>query len=356
MTEARPHRQTDRPATLAIERLRIEIAMQRGVARVVDDVTLEVWPGEIVGVIGESGSGKTMTALSVLGLMPRRARIAAGDIRLQGQAITRLPDAERRKLRGDRVAFIPQDALRALNPVLRVDRQVGEPLNIHRGTTWEKAKQRAVELLGAVHLPRPAERAREYPHQFSGGMQQRAMIAMGLALEPELLIADEPTTALDVTVQAQVLKLLREIRDTHGTAILFITHDLGVIAELCDWVYVMYAGAVLEQGPVERLFGQPAHPYTQMLLRATPTVRTVQAELLSIPGQIPQPFDLPAGCRFADRCPRRFDRCAGEPPHIQVDADHTARCWLLEDEQFLESQRLPHESGIDSVRPSTSSG
>jgi oligopeptide/dipeptide ABC transporter ATP-binding protein len=331
MSDVRRHRRADRPATLAIDRLRIEIAMQRGVARVVDDVTLEVWPGEIVGVIGESGSGKTMTALSVLGLMPRRAGIAAGDILLQGQPITRLADSERRKLRGDRIAFIPQDALRALNPVLRVDRQVGEPLNIHRRTSWEKAKQRAVELLGAVHLPRPAERAREYPHQFSGGMQQRAMIAMGLALEPELLIADEPTTALDVTVQAQVLKLLREIRDAHGTAILFITHDLGVIAELCDWVYVMYAGAVLEQGPVERLFAQPAHPYTQMLLQATPTVRTVQAELLSIPGQIPQPFDLPAGCRFADRCPHRFDRCSSEPPHLRVDAEHTARCWLLSD-------------------------
>ena len=332
MTEPRLHRCADRPATLAIERLRIEIAMQRGIARVVDDVTLEVWPGEIVGVIGESGSGKTMTALSVLGLMPRQARVAAGEIRLQGAAITQLREAERRKLRGDRVAFIPQDALRALNPVLRVDRQVGEPLNIHRRASWDKAKQRAVELLGAVHLPKPTERAREYPHQFSGGMQQRAMIAMGLALEPELLIADEPTTALDVTVQAQVLKLLREIRDTHGTAILFITHDLGVIAELCDWVYVMYAGAVLEQGPVERLFAQPAHPYTQMLLRATPTVRTVQDELLSIPGQIPQPFDLPAGCRFADRCPRRFDRCVSEPPHLRAAVEHTARCWLLEHE------------------------
>jgi peptide/nickel transport system ATP-binding protein len=183
-----------------------------------------------------------------------------------------------------------------------------------------------------VHLPHPVERAREHPHQFSGGMQQRAMIAMGLALEPELLIADEPTTALDVTVQAQVLKLLREIRDTHGMAILFITHDLGVIAELCDWVYVMYAGAVLEQGSVQGLFTQPAHPYTQMLLRATPTVRAVQAELLSIPGQIPQPFDLPAGCRFADRCPRRFDRCGNEPPHFHVGAEHTARCWLLSDD------------------------
>jgi len=329
MGDRRRHRRSDRPPTLAIEGLRVEIAMPRGMARVIDDVSLEVWPGEIVGVIGESGSGKTMTALAVLGLTPHRARLTAGAIKLGDRPITHLPESERRKLRGDRIAFIPQDALRALNPVLRVDLQVGEPCNIHRATPWEQAKQRALELLAAVHLKEPAERAREFPHQFSGGMQQRAMIAMGLALEPELLIADEPTTALDVTVQAQVLKLLREIRDTHGAAILFITHDLGVIAELCDWVYVMYAGAVLEQGPVEGLFAHPAHPYTQMLLRATPTVRTVQAELLSIPGQIPQPFDLPSGCRFADRCPHRFDRCAAEPPPQPVEVDHTARCWLL---------------------------
>jgi peptide/nickel transport system ATP-binding protein len=328
MAEPRPHRRDDRPPTLAIDNLQIEIAMQRGLARVVDNVSLEVWPKEIVGVIGESGSGKTMTALSVLGLMPRRAKIA-GEIKLSGEPLARLSETAFRKLRGDRIAYIPQDALRALNPVLRVDMQVGEPLNIHRNTPWEEAKRRAVDLLSAVHIPQPQQRAREYPHQFSGGMQQRAMIAMGLALEPELLIADEPTTALDVTVQAQVLHLLREIREKHNTAILFITHDLGVIAELCDWVYVMYAGAVLEQGPAESIFARPAHPYTQMLLRATPTVRAVQEELLSIPGTIPQPFELPSGCRFADRCPYRFDRCASEPPHLIVDSEHSARCWLL---------------------------
>jgi oligopeptide/dipeptide ABC transporter ATP-binding protein len=328
MADRRLHRRDDRPPTLAIDNLQIEIAMQRGLARVVDNVSLEVWPKEIVGVIGESGSGKTMMALSVLGLMPRRAKIA-GEIKLSGQSLTRLSKPEFRKLRGDRIAYIPQDALRALNPVLRVDMQVGEPLNIHRHTPWEEAKRRALELLSAVRIPQPHQRAREYPHQFSGGMQQRAMIAMGLALEPELLIADEPTTALDVTVQAQVLRLLREIREKHNTSILFITHDLGVISELCDWVYVMYAGAVLEQGPIESIFARPAHPYTQMLLRATPTVRAVQEELLSIPGTIPQPFELPSGCRFADRCPYRFDRCASEPPHLTVDSAHSARCWLL---------------------------
>ena len=330
MTGLRAHRRDDRPPTLNISGLSIQFAMRRGIARVVDKVSLEVWPGEIVGLIGESGSGKTLTALSVLGLLPRQARVAAGEIRLHGEELIGLSEAKRRAIRGDRIALIPQDALRALNPVLRVDMQVGEPYNIHRRMAWREAQARAVRLLEAVHIRSPQERAREYPHQFSGGMQQRAMIGMGLALEPELLVADEPTTALDVTVQAQVLRLLREIRDTHGTAILFITHDLGVIAELCDWVYVMYAGAVLEQGSVERIFLRPSHPYTQALLRATPTVRSVQDELVSIPGQIPLPFDLPTGCRFADRCPRRFERCSVEPAHLEVQSGHSARCWLVE--------------------------
>jgi peptide/nickel transport system ATP-binding protein len=316
--------------TLAIEDLTIEHAGRRGTARLVDRVSLEVWPAEIVGLIGESGSGKTMTALSILGLLPRGVRVAGGDIRLSGQSLVRIGEAERRAIRGDRIAMIPQDALRALNPVLRIDRQVGEPYVLHRQSAWEAAKAKAVDLLASVHLRAPAERAREYPHQFSGGMQQRAMIAMGLALEPELLIADEPTTALDVTVQARVLKLLREIRDDHGTAILLITHDLGVVAELCDRIYVIYAGAIVEQAAVEAVFTRPAHPYTEALLRATPTVRAVQDGLLSIPGQIPSPLEVPAGCRFAERCPHRSDRCATDPPHLAVKAEHTARCWLLE--------------------------
>ncbi len=316
--------------TLAIEELTIEHAGRRGTARLVDRLGLEVRPGEIVGLIGESGSGKTMTALSVLGLLPRGVRVAAGDIRLSGRSLVGMPAADLRRVRGDRIAMIPQDALRALNPVLTVDKQVGEPHVIHRGTPWALAKAKAVELLRGVHLRAPEQRAREYPHRFSGGMQQRAMIAMGLALEPELLVADEPTTALDVTVQAQVLKLLREIRDSHGTAVLFITHDLGVVAELCDWVYVIYAGTIIEQGAIEAVFTRPGHPYTQALLRATPTVRSVPTELVSIRGQIPSALELPRGCRFADRCPHRFERCASEPPQLEVDAGHTARCWLLE--------------------------
>jgi len=329
MDHARRHR-TEAAPTLAIEDLSVEFHSGRGVARVVDHVSLEVWPGEIAGLIGESGSGKTLTALSVLGLLPRNAQVASGAVRLSGQSLLDLPAAGRREIRGERVAFIPQDALRALNPVLRVDMQVGEPFEIHRHTPWEEAKRKAVELLAAVHIRDPAARAREYPHQYSGGMQQRAMIAMGLALEPQLLIADEPTTALDVTVQAQVLKLLREIRQTHGTSILFITHDLGIVAELTDWVYVMYAGAIVEQGSVEQIFERPSHPYTQALLRATPTVDSVHDELVSIPGHIPLPNELPEGCRFVDRCPVSFDRCRQEPPDFEVGAGHRARCWRCE--------------------------
>src|SRR4029453_2298965 len=211
-----------------------------------------------------------------------------------------------------------------------IDKQVGEPYVLHRQTAWQAAKAKAVDLLRAVHLRSPEQRAREYPHQFSGGMQQRAMIAMGLALGPELLIAAETTPALGVTVQAQVLNLLREIRDSHGTAILFITHDLGVVAQLCDWVYVIYAGVIVEHGAVADVFARPGHPYTQALLRSTPTVRTVQTELVSIRGQIPSPWDLPPGCRFAERCPHRFDRCDAEPPDLPVGPDHAARCWLLD--------------------------
>lgn len=328
----RPHRRNAANPTLTIDKLTIEYQSQRGVARLTDRVSLTVWPGEIVGLIGESGSGKTMTALATLGLIPRGIQIVSGDIFLNGESLVHMTKSRQREIRGDRIALIPQDAMRALNPVLQIDKQVGEPYVIHRQSKWEIAKSKAAALLKSVHIPSPKERAKDHPHQFSGGMQQRAMIAMGLALEPELLIADEPTTALDVTVQAQVLKLVREIRDTQRTSILFITHDLGVIAELCDWVYVIYAGRSLEDGHVEEIFADPSHPYTQALLRATPTVQTVQEELISIPGQIPSPFTIKSGCRFADRCPFRFERCDIEPPAFDIGGEHYARCWLREDQ------------------------
>ena len=324
----RPHRRADRPPTLAIEGLAIEIAGRRGTASVAADIDLEIWPGEIVGLIGESGSGKTMISLAVLGLLPHGVRVAAGEIRLSGERLTGLSQRELKAIRGKRIAMVPQDALRALNPVQRVGRQVGEPLAIHRRWTARRAGQAAVDLLRSVRLPTPESRAQEYPHQFSGGMQQRAMIAMGLALEPELVVADEPTTALDVTVQAKVLQLLREIRDTHGTAMLFVTHDLGVVSQLCDWVYVIYAGQIMEEGPRREIFAHPRHPYTQLLLRATPSARAAPTELVGIPGQIPSPYALPAGCRFADRCPKRIERCETVPALVTVASEHRARCWL----------------------------
>ena len=272
MMENRPHERPDRPPTLSIENLTIEFSRRRVWTPVVRDVSLRIWPGEIVGVIGESGSGKTLTSLAALRLLPRQARIAAGKVRLGETDILSRTDAQMRELRGNRMALIPQDAMQSLNPTMRVGHQVGEPLNLHRGMPLRAAAAAARKFLETVHIREPERRAREVPHQFSGGMLQRAMIAMGLALAPDLLIADEPTTALDVTVQAQVLKLLREIRDNSGTSILFITHDLGVVAELCDWVYVMREGSVVEEGPVRRIFAAPQAEYTRMLLAATPSL------------------------------------------------------------------------------------
>ena len=272
MNENRLHERADRLPALSIEGLTVEFSRRRVWTPVVSEVSLKVWPGEIVGVIGESGSGKTLTSLAALRLLPRQARIAAGRIRLGETDILSRSEAQMRDLRGNRMALIPQDAMQSLNPTMRVGHQVGEPLNLHRATPLKAAARAAVKFLEAVHVREPDRRSREFPHQFSGGMQQRAMIAMGLALAPDLLIADEPTTALDVTVQAQVLKLLREIRDGSGTSILFITHDLGVVAELCDWVYVMRHGRVVEEGAVARIFAAPQADYTRMLLAATPSL------------------------------------------------------------------------------------
>ena len=265
----------DTPGTLPIltvEGLSIEFSRRRVWTPVVHDVSMKVMPGEIVGVIGESGSGKTLSALATLRLLPRQARVASGRMRLGDIDISAQSEGQMRALRGNRIALIPQDAMQALNPTMRVGLQVAEPLSLHSGKALKAVVGAATQLLEAVGIARPAEQARAFPHQFSGGMQQRAMIAMGLALAPSLLIADEPTTALDVTVQAQVLDLLRNIRTTRGTSILFITHDLGVVAELCDWVYVMRHGRIVEQGSVARIFRNPQEDYTQMLLAATPSI------------------------------------------------------------------------------------
>ena len=258
--------------TLSVEGLSIQFSRRRVWTPVVFDVSMKVMPGEIVGVIGESGSGKTLSALAALRLLPRQARVASGRVRLGDIDILAQSEGQMRALRGNRMALIPQDAMQALNPTMQVGLQVAEPLSLHSGKALKAVAGAATQLLEAVGIARPTEQARAFPHQFSGGMQQRAMIAMGLALAPSLLIADEPTTALDVTVQAQVLDLLRNIRTTRGTSILFITHDLGVVAELCDWVYVMRHGRIVEQGSVARIFRDPQEDYTQMLLAATPSI------------------------------------------------------------------------------------
>jgi ABC-type dipeptide/oligopeptide/nickel transport system ATPase component len=271
MSELRPHAQEGARPALAIRDLTVDFQRRSGPLRTVDKVSLEVWPKEIVGVIGESGSGKTMTALSAMRLLPHGAKIG-GTIALGGRDLVNMSESEMRALRGDRIALIPQDAMQSLNPTMRVGHQVGEPYEFHRRQSYGAIWSKVVELLRAVKIADPETRVRDYPHQFSGGMQQRAMIAMGLALEPELIIADEPTTALDVTVQARILKLLRDIRDERGSAILFITHELGIVAELCDWVYVMKDGKVVEDGSVQRIFTAPKADYTRMLLEATPSI------------------------------------------------------------------------------------
>lgn len=272
--DIRVHEGAGRRPTLEIRDLNIEFSRRRVWTSVVHDVSLKIMPGEIVGVIGESGSGKTLSALAALRLLPKQARVAKGSVQLGDVDVLAQSEAAMRDLRGNRMALIPQDAMQSLNPTMRVGLQVAEPISLHRGKPLRSVANVATRLLETVGIARPAERAKAFPHQFSGGMQQRAMIAMGLALAPDLLIADEPTTALDVTVQAQVLKLLRDIRDASGTSILFITHDLGVVAELCDWVYVMRYGRVVEQGSVTRIFTEPKEEYTRMLLAATPSLHS----------------------------------------------------------------------------------
>jgi oligopeptide/dipeptide ABC transporter ATP-binding protein len=312
--------------TLKIENLSVAFGQGPKSAVVVDNISLKIGKGEIVGLIGESGSGKTVASLAVLGMLPRGAKVVQGSIELSGDSLLEQTDDYRRSIRGDRIALIPQDALRSLNPTLKVGFQVGEPLNLHRSTSWAFARKKAIELLRSVNLSDPERRSDEYPHQFSGGMQQRAMIAMGLSTEPELLIADEPTTALDVTVQAQVLDLLRAVRDQHDTSILFITHDLGVVATLCDRVYVMYSGTIVEEGPVEQIFSNPSHPYTRGLLEATPRIHGTMTGLTPIPGQIPLPNNRPIGCRFSDRCSFVGPDCVSTPKAITVGNNHVSYC------------------------------
>ncbi len=315
------------PPVLEIQDLSIEFQAGANRARVVDEVSFQVQKGQIVGLIGESGSGKSTIALAILRLMPRGAIVANGSIRLNGISTLPLSESEMRKLRGSQVAFIPQNAMSSFNPLLSVGEQVGEPLTIHDRIDRRAATKESVDLLRSVHLRDPERSARDYPHRLSGGMLQRAMIAMALSMKPSLIVADEPTTALDVTVQSQILNLLKEVRDQHSTSVLLITHDLAVAAQTCDWLVVIYAARVLESGPTAKVLSSPQHPYTQALLKATPRLNGGPTELSALPGQLPSPWRLPSGCRFADRCSYRFEKCAIEPQLLGA-AGHLSRCWL----------------------------
>jgi peptide/nickel transport system ATP-binding protein len=314
---------------LALEHVDVGFATEDGRVSAVSDVSLSVSEGEIFGLVGESGCGKTTLAMALMGLLPATAHVA-GSVRFQGLELLGLPPDELRKLRGDRISMIFQDPMTSLDPTFPVGEQVAETITAHRDVDDARARERALELLGGVGIPEPERRFGDAPHRLSGGMRQRVVIATALANEPALVLADEPTTALDVTIQAQVLDLLRDLRTRLQTTIMLITHDLGVVAQICDRVGVMYAGQLVEVAPVSEIFRSPRHPYTQALLAALPTQQQVPGSLRVIPGRVPNLADPPPGCRFSTRCPYVMDVCATVPPLAHETDEHLIACWLSE--------------------------
>ena len=313
---------------LEIENLAVVFPAENGRAQAVDNLSLSLDKTSVLGIVGESGCGKSISALSVLRLVPSPGKIVAGKIRFDGQDLLTLSESEMQHMRGNRIALIPQDPMTSLNPVYTIGAQIIEAIELHQKVSRQEARKRAIEALEQVNIPQAAERVDDYPHQFSGGMRQRVMIAMALACQPDLLIADEPTTALDVTVQAQILDLLRRLQKENGMSILLITHDLGVIAEMCDMVCVMYAGTVVESASVQEIFKNPLHPYTIGLMDSLP--QPWSKRLISIEGQPPNLVNLPPGCRFADRCPLVEPRCKEEmPAFAEKTPGHFARCVVV---------------------------
>ena len=319
---------------LEVEGLSTYFFTRSGVVKAVDDVSFALAKGETLGIVGESGCGKSMTALSIMRLVPTPpGRIVAGSVRLNGVNLLELDESEMRDLRGNEISMIFQEPMTSLNPVLTIGYQIGEALRLHQGMTKSQAMDRAVDMLRLVRIPEPAQRAKEYPHQLSGGMRQRAMIAMALSCNPKVLIADEPTTALDVTIQAQILDLILDLKEQLGTAVILITHDLGVIAETAQRVVVMYAGRKVEECDVDGIFSEPLHPYTNGLLASVPRLAIMSGELApdrltEISGMVPALNDLPAGCVFAPRCPFADAQCQAKyPPYEQKRPGHWAACW-----------------------------
>jgi oligopeptide/dipeptide ABC transporter ATP-binding protein len=316
---------------LRLENLSTHYVSARGarVVRAVDEVSFSLNAGETLGIVGESGSGKSTLALTMLRVLPPAARIVSGRILFEGEDLVAKSDAEMREVRGKRIAMILQDPMASLNPLFSIGNQVAEPIRVHNGASRSTAWAKARELLKAVRIPSPETRLRQYPHEMSGGMRQRIVGAIGIACGPRLLIADEPTTSLDLTIQAQYLNLLRELQREHGLALIFITHNLGIVAKMCDQLAVMYAGRLVELGSVSRVFNAPAHPYTKALLNSIPRMSDRSQRLTAIAGQPPDLAKLAGGCAFAQRCPQVVDHCRDEaPPAFPLSDGHMARCWL----------------------------
>ena len=316
---------------LSVKNLSTEFPVKKGIVRAVEDVSFDVDQGEILAIVGESGSGKSVTSLSIMGLLAEPGHVAGGSLEFEGKDLATLSEKQYRELRGNDMAMIFQEPMTSLNPVYRVGNQIVEAIRTHEKVSKAEAKDRAVDLLRKVGIPSPEARINDYPHQMSGGMRQRVMIAMALACNPKLLIADEPTTALDVTIQAQILDLLRRLRDDTGMAVLLITHDLGVVSETADRVVVMYCGQVVEEAEVRTLFDHPMHPYTLGLLKSIPRLEDDDSKrLYMIKGMVPNPLEMPPGCHFSDRCDSCMDVCRTKVPEL-VDVDgHKVRCFLYE--------------------------
>ncbi len=313
---------------LEFKELETHFHTEAGLVKAVNKVSFNIGKGEIVGVVGESGCGKSVTAMSLMRLVSSPGKIEGGEILFEGKNLLDLPEAEMRSIRGNDIAMIFQEPMTSLNPVYTVGKQIMESVLLHKKVDKKEARKIAVEMISLVGIPDPERVADRYPHELSGGMRQRIMIAMALSCDPKLLIADEPTTALDVTIQAQVLDLMRNIREKLNTSIMLITHDLGVVAEMADYVVVMYAGKVIEEGPVEVIFKNPMHPYTQGLLKSKPTLNKAQDRLYSIPGQVPSPINMPQNCYFSGRCEFCFDKCLEEQPSLKlVEENHKVSCW-----------------------------
>ncbi len=328
---------------LEVKNLQTHFPTRAGLVKAVDDVSFYINEGELLGLVGESGCGKSITALSVMRLIAPPGKIVGGSITFKGEELLTASDERMRNIRGDDISMIFQDPMTSLNPVYTVGEQIAEALRLHRGLNKKDAIEAAIEAMKEVAMPAPERRIKDYPHQLSGGMRQRVMIAMALACNPELLIADEPTTALDVTIQAQILELLNELRQTRKLAVLLITHDLGVVAEVADRVCVMYTGRIVEESGVDEIFERPKHPYTQGLLRSVPKLRGIgeakEGRLSTIEGTVPSPTNLPAGCHFAPRCEFRMERCTHDPlPLYEVGNDVKVRC-VLYDETITDGEK-----------------